>query len=93
MKNLQKLYTQLEKNTLKTASIHNYVIPESWNMYGYAGIRIERTKEMLVEPYDFYLFTLRHILKTATWGWKPPIPFVDEHVAKRTWLKRPVSIP
>lgn len=82
------LYNQVEKNTSKNTNIHNYVIPESWNLYGFFGIKLKRTKEIMVEPYDFYLFSLRHILKTETGEWKAPIPLVDEAATNRSWLKK-----
>lgn len=63
MNHVTALYHALEKEEkLHHDDIYNYAIPNAWNMYGYPDKKNLRSREILVNPYRFYLFTLRHIL-------------------------------
>lgn len=89
MKYLQKLYNELEKQEkLHQKEIFNYAVPESWNLYGYSEKKTIRSKEILVNPYAFYLFTLRHILKDEKGRWKKALPLCDASASKGDWLKK-----
>lgn len=71
MKYIKRLYAELEEQYhLHADEIFNYAIPVSWNLYGYPNGKEIRSKELLVHPYEFYVFTLRHILKEANGEWK-----------------------
>lgn len=63
MKHLQKLYEQLcSMQELHTHDIYNYTIPEAWDLNGYPNGISTRKKEIIVHPYDFTAFTIKHIL-------------------------------
>ncbi len=82
MNYLNQLINELEKQyKLHKDEIFNYAIPESWNLYGYPSYRKLRSKELLVHPYEFYLFTLQNIFKNIK----------KENALKtanREWLKK-----
>lgn len=89
MKYLHKLYNELQKEeTLHQNLIFNYAIPESWNCYGFSQTRTIRSKELLVNPYTFYMFNLTHMLKNGANQWKEPIPFHEHAAIKGNWLKK-----
>lgn len=84
MKYLHKLYDELQKEAaIHHDQIFNYAIPEAWNFYGYSKSRTIRTKECLVNPYNFYLFTLTRMLKDEESQWKEPCMLTEN-----TWLKK-----
>lgn len=63
MKHITMLYEQLcEENKAHKDEIFNYTIPESWDLYGYTKRIVTKQKEYIVNPYEFTLFTLDHIL-------------------------------
>ena len=82
MNHLKQLMSELEKQyELHKDEVFNYAIPESWNLYGYRSYRKLRSKELLVHPYEFYLFTLRNIFKnTKTEN--------QLKTSKRDWIKQ-----
>ncbi|WP_277200469.1 AAA family ATPase, partial [Veillonella seminalis] len=85
---LKRLYEELEKQCRSHAKeIYNYAIPQSWNLYGYRPAKSIRSRELLVHPYEFYLFTLRNILKDADGNWKQPQLTKEKPSDKRDWLK------
>ncbi|MEG0361904.1 MAG: maltodextrin glycosyltransferase [Longicatena sp.] len=85
MKNLHMLYEELNKEE-KTHrdTIYNYVIPESWNSFGFSKGKKIHNKQRLVNPYSFYAFTLQKIFKDENNEWIAPIPFEQEE----NWLKK-----
>ena len=88
MNYLKRLYEELEKQCRSHAKeIYNYAIPQSWNLYGYRPAKSIRSRELLVHPYEFYLFTLRNILKDADGNWKQPQLTKEKPSDKRDWLK------
>ena len=88
MNYLKRLYEELEKQCRSHAEeIYNYAIPQSWNLYGYRPAKSIRSRELLVHPYEFYLFTLRNILKDADGNWKQPQLTKEKPSDKRDWLK------
>ena len=88
MNYLKRLYEELEKQCKSHAKeIYNYAIPQSWNLYGYRPAKSIRSRELLVHPYEFYLFTLRNILKDADGNWKQPQLTKEKPSDKRDWLK------
>ena len=89
MNYLKRLYEELEKQCQSHAKeIYNYAIPQSWNLYGYRPAKSIRSKELLVHPYEFYLFTLRNILKDTDGNWKQPQSATEKPSDKRAWLKQ-----
>lgn len=64
MKHINMLINNLQKERLKHKDmIYNYVIPDSWNLYGYnKGIRT-RDHQTIVNPYDFYSCALASLAK------------------------------
>lgn len=89
MKYIQKLYNGLQdEEKLHRNEIFNYAIPESWNFYGFPQTKAIRSKELLVNPYSFYAFTLTHILKDEKNQWKKPIACSHPIATKGKWLKR-----
>ena len=87
MNYLKRLYEELERQCgLHADEIYNYAVPQSWNLYGYRPAKSIRSKELLVHPYEFYLFTLRHILKDADGNWKQPQKTAGK-TSDRSWLK------
>lgn len=88
MNTLQRLYEELKaQEQLHRQDIFNYAIPESWNLYGYNAYRRLRSKELLVNPYSFYLFTLEHMLKEADGQWIAPQQPIATTSKKGAWLK------
>ena len=89
MNHVTALYHALEKEEkLHHDDIYNYAIPNAWNMYGYPDKKNLRSREILVNPYRFYLFTLRHILMDEQGKVKKSIPFQDAKASKGSWLKK-----
>lgn len=89
MKYLHKLYNELEnEEKLHRAEIFNYAVPESWNLYGFPDKKKIRSREILVNPYAFYLYTLTHILKDEQGKWRKQVPFTDMSATKGAWLKK-----
>ncbi|MBS5043416.1 MAG: maltodextrin glycosyltransferase [Erysipelotrichaceae bacterium] len=87
MNYLKRLYEELERQCgLHADEIYNYAVPQSWNLYGYRPAKSIRSKELLVHPYEFYLFTLHHILKDADGNWKQPQKTAGK-TSDRSWLK------
>lgn len=89
MNHVTTLYHALEKEEkLHHDNIFNYAIPNAWNMYGYPIKKKLRSGEVLVNPYSFYLFTLRHILMDEKGKLKKAQPFIDTKALKGSWLKK-----
>lgn len=89
MKYLQKLYNGLQnEEKIHQNEIFNYAIPESWNFYGFPHARTIRSKELLVNPYSFYAFTLSHILQDEKKQWKKTAAFTNPKATKGNWLKQ-----
>lgn len=62
MKNLQLMIDTLHnEELLHQNDIYNYVIPESWNHFGFRDTRKLRNKQLIVNPYRFYAYTLNEI--------------------------------
>lgn len=62
MKHLSHLLKILNQQMeLHRQDIYNYAVPAAWNVYGYRELRHLRSKEILVNPYHFYAYTLQHI--------------------------------
>lgn len=60
MKYIKCLLETLKKQEeLHHKDIYNYVIPSSWNTYGYKTAHVLKTKEIIVNPYCFFHYTLR----------------------------------
>ena len=93
MKYLKRLYEELERQCgLHADEIYNYAVPQSWNLYGYRPAKSIRSKELLVHPYEFYLFTLRHILKDADGNWNGKLKGIDDYYyAKRAAQTAPLQ--
>ena len=59
---LQKLLVDLEKEAaLHANDIYNYAIPQAWNLFGFSKARTLRNGQLLVNPYDFYMYTFTHM--------------------------------
>lgn len=64
MKYLKCLLETLEKQEeLHHKDIYNYVIPSSWNTYGYKSAHVLKSKEIIVNPYSFYNYTLHSMFE------------------------------
>lgn len=62
MNTLQQLIQQLEKEAdSHTNEIFNYALPQSWNLFGFSKTRTLRSKEILVNPYEFYLYSFKNL--------------------------------
>lgn len=84
MKYLQQLMQNLEKEAgSHTHDIFNYALPQSWNLFGFSKTRTLRNKEILVNPYDFYLYSFQHLFYDAKGKMKKAVP-----LATTGWLKK-----
>lgn len=84
MKHLSHLLETLKKQAkLHAQDIYNYAIPAAWNVYGYHEMRHLRSNEILVNPYQFYAYTLQHIFMN-----KNDLPFNTALTQEdnRNWL-------
>ncbi|MGX8850529.1 maltodextrin glycosyltransferase [Amedibacillus sp. YH-ame10] len=64
MKNLQLMIDTLHhEEALHKQDTYNYVIPESWNHFGFRYVRKLRNKQLIVNPYSFYAYTLDQMFK------------------------------
>ncbi|MEG1638726.1 MAG: maltodextrin glycosyltransferase, partial [Erysipelotrichaceae bacterium] len=43
--------------------IYNYVVPQAWNLFGYQKGKNIRGNEVIVDPYDFYEYSMKSIMK------------------------------
>ncbi|MEG2171103.1 MAG: alpha-amylase [Erysipelotrichaceae bacterium] len=43
--------------------IYNYVVPQTWNLFGYQKGKHIRSNELIVNPYDFYEYAMKSIMK------------------------------
>ena len=81
MKNLQLMIDTLHNEAkIHAQDTYNYVIPESWNHYGFPYTRKLKNKQLIVNPYAFYAYTLQELLKQ-------PSKEV-ETVQDRSWIKK-----
>lgn len=81
MKNLQLMIDKLHhEEALHKTDTYNYVIPESWNHFGFPYLRKLKNKQLLVNPYSFYAFTMDHIFKDIK-------TFHDMHCEDTSWIK------
>ena len=66
---MNNLLTILEKLKSKRKSFNkNYYIPKDWNVVGYDGFKIDKKaeNEIIVNPYDFMIYTIeKGILSNA----------------------------
>ena len=84
MNYLQQLIQNLEKEAdSHTNEIYNYALPQSWNLFGFSKTRNLRSKEILVNPYEFYLYSFRHLFYDAKGKMKRAAP-----LATTGWLKK-----
>lgn len=89
MDHIMKLYNLLEsEEKLHSNDIFNYAIPKAWNTYGYSKKKTIRSHELLIHPYRFYRYTLKHILMDENQKLKKALPFIDEKKKNRDWLKK-----
>jgi len=75
------------KNAQKRhAMTYNYTIPQVWDTFGYEkGIRL-RNHEMMVDPYDFYLFALTEMMQHK----ERNRPIAKTKEKQGSWLKQEV---
>lgn len=84
MKNLHFMMDVVKKQEeLHRDEVYNYVIPESWNIYGYQPLCRLRNHQIMVNPYSFYAFTLQHMFHDMT-------PVKDPVETDRSWLRRAI---
>lgn len=63
MNHLTKLYDRIcTAFEIHKKEIFNYTIPESWDLYGCPNKISTKQKELIVNPYEFTMFTLQNIM-------------------------------
>lgn len=83
MNYLQKLLINLQKEALSHADdIYNFAIPQAWNLFGFSKTRILRNGQILVNPYEFYLYTFSHLFYNEKQELKKPIPLQKDWLSK-----------
>lgn len=84
MKYLPLLLQNLEKEAeIHEKDIFNYVLPQSWNLFGYSDTRILRNNEILVNPYAFYHYSFQHLFFDEKGKLKKA-----QSLVKKDWLKK-----
>lgn len=79
MQNLNKLISCMKQQQLQNKDqVYNYAIPISWNFFGYQKGRKTKHKEMIVNPYDFYMFTYEQMFLKKE--------LKDHRSFSKTWL-------
>ena len=87
MNNITKLYHALQRQEkLHRNDIFNYAVPKAWNTFGFFSKKRLRSGELLVNPYQFYLFSLEHMLFDDHQNLRNPIPFTNEKAKKGEWI-------
>lgn len=82
MKNLEYMIQLLEQGEqLHKDDTYNYTIPEAWNTYGYPYLRRLQDHQIIVHPYSFYTFALKHLCQDVpSTSWDRSAPWLSSAV-------------